>query len=95
MANVKKRPSRNASSATVARQSISLPRPIAERVRKIATDRRLSANQVVVDLIEAGLEAREREKQTFMALAEELATTKNSRRQEEIKRELARLTFGD
>ena len=94
MANSKKRGTTQAASATT-RQSISLPRPIADVVRKIANDRRLSANQVVVDLIEAGIEARNREKERFMSLAEELATTKSARRQEEIKLELARLTFGE
>lgn len=77
------------------RQSVALPPSISDQVRKIASDRRLSANQVLVELIEAGIGARQREKERFMALAEELATTRSARRRKEIKQELARLTFGE
>ena len=89
------KPAAGSLSTKVARHSVALPSSIAEHVRKIANDRRLSANQVLVELIEAGINARQREKEHFMALAEELATTKNARRQKEIKQELARLTFGE
>lgn len=82
-------------SKKVPRQSVALPAAISEQVRKIARDRRLSASQVMVELIEAGLNARQREKENFMVLAEELATTSSARRRKEIKRELARLTFGE
>jgi len=82
-------------SKTATRQSVALPPAISEQVRKIASDRRLSANQVLVQLIEAGIDARQREKQRFLALAEELATTKSARRRKTIKQELARLTFGE
>ena len=82
-------------SKKVPRQSVALPETISEQVRKIARDRRLSANQVMVELIEAGINARQREKENFMVLAEELATTSSARRRKEIKRELARLTFGE
>lgn len=77
------------------RQSVALPPSISEQVRKIARDRRLSANQVLVELIQAGIDARQREKERFMGLAEELATTSSGRRRKEIKQELARLTFGE
>ena len=82
-------------SKKAARQSVALPPSISEQVRKIAKDRRLSANQVLVELIEAGIDARRREKERFMALAEQLATTRSARRRKELKLELARLTFGE
>ena len=82
-------------SKKVTRQSVALPSSISEQVRKIANDRRLSANQVLVQLIEAGIEARQREKERFFALAEELAATKSAHRRKVIKEELARLTFGE
>ena len=85
----------NRVSKKAARQSVALPPSISEQVRKIASDRRLSANQVLVELIEAGIDARQREKERFMALAEDLATTRNARRRKQIKQELARLTFGE
>ena len=40
------------------RQSVSLPSGVARRVRSLARTNRTSANRVLVDLIEAGLEAR-------------------------------------
>ncbi len=49
----------------------------------------------MVELIEAGINAHEREKENFMALAEQLATTRSVRRRKEIKQALARLTFGE
>ncbi|MBI2150371.1 MAG: hypothetical protein HYU27_07180 [Acidobacteria bacterium] len=82
-------------SKKASRQSVALPASISEQVRKIASDRRLSANRVMVELIEAGINAHEREKENFMALAEELATTRSVRRRKEIKQALARLTFGE
>jgi len=83
------------SSKSPIRQSITLPAPVSEHVRKIAAAKRLSANQVLVDLVEAGIQAREKEKIRFMTLAEELTRCKNPRRQAEIKQELSILTFGE
>ena len=56
---------------------------------------RTSASRVLVDLIESGLEAREREKQHFLDLADRLAETTDRAEQARIKEELARLTFGE
>lgn len=77
------------------RQSISLPPQVARRVRSLAKSKRTSANRVMVDLIETGLEAREAEKRRFLALADRLAASKDAKEQVELKEELARMTFGD
>ena len=79
----------------VVRQSISLPSAIARRVKSLAKRDRTSANRVIVDLIETGLEAREREKNAFYELAERLASSSNTAEQKRLKEELARMTFGD
>jgi len=50
------------------RQSVSIPAGIAKRVRTLAKTRKTSANRVLVDLIEAGLQAKEAEKERFFAL---------------------------
>ena len=55
---------------------------------------RLSASRVIVDLIESGLEAKEREKVAFFDLAERLAQASDRAERERLKAELARLTFG-
>jgi len=77
------------------RQSVSLPPSIARRVHALAKRRRTSTNRVIVDLIESGLEAKEREKLAFFDLAEQLARTKDRAEQKRLKEELARMTFGE
>ncbi|MCA1733370.1 MAG: hypothetical protein LC732_07170 [Acidobacteria bacterium] len=79
----------------VVRQSVSLPSRIARRVRTMAEHQRTSANRVIVELIEAGLEAREREKRVFFELAERLAHSSTAGEQKRLKEELARMTFGE
>jgi hypothetical protein len=76
------------------RQSVSLPERLARRVRSLAKTRRTSANRVLVDLIESGLEAKEREKQRFFALASRLTEARDADEREKLKKELARMTFG-
>jgi hypothetical protein len=77
------------------RQSISLPHHIAKHVHAIARTRKISANRVVVDLIEAGIEAKEAEKRRFLALADRIAESGDPAERQRIKKELARMTFGD
>ena len=77
------------------RQSVSLPANVARRVQALAKRHRSSANRVIVDLIETGLEAREREKIAFFNLAERLARTSDPAEQKRLKQELARMTFGE
>jgi len=76
------------------RQSVSLPNRIAKHVRTMAKTRKTSANRVLVDLIEAGLESKEAEKERFFALANRLAESADPRERRRIKEELARMTFG-
>jgi ribosomal protein L1 len=77
------------------RQSVSLPSGIARRVRILAEKRKASANRVLVDLIEAGLHSREAEKERFFALTNQLAQSADPAERRRIKKELARMTFGD
>ncbi len=77
------------------RQSVSLPARLANRVKSLAKAQRTSANRVLVDLIEAGIEAKEYEKRKFLALATQLAESKDAAERERLKKELARMTFGE
>jgi hypothetical protein len=77
------------------RQSVTLPSVIARRIRTLAKRERTSANRVIVDLIESGLEAREREKREFFELADRLAESEDAAEQKRLKRELARMTYGE
>lgn len=75
------------------RQSVTLPARVARHVRRLAKARRMSANRILVDLVEAGLDAREAEKKRFLELADRLVRSKDPAEQARIKEEMARLTF--
>ena len=77
------------------RQSVSLPARVARRVRALASTRHVSASRVLVDLIESGLEAKDRERKHFLELADRLGRVRDPEEQARIKEELARMTFGD
>jgi hypothetical protein len=76
------------------RQSVSIPAGIAKRVRTLAKTRKTSANRVLVDLIEAGLQAKESEKERFLSLVSRLTESSEPAERERLKEELARMTFG-
>ncbi len=78
-----------------ARQSVSLPTRLAKRVRTIAKNRKTSANRVLVNLIEAGLQSEKNEKDRFFALANRLSESTDPAERQRIKKELARITFGE
>ena len=77
------------------RRSVSLPSQIARRVEVIAKRERTSSSRVIVELIESGLEAREREKKEFYELADRLVNSSDEYEQARLKKELARRTFGE
>jgi NAD(P)H-dependent FMN reductase len=67
---------------------------VARRVKVLAKARRASASRVIVELIESGLEAQERERERFLDLADRLARSKDPSEVKRLKEELARMTFG-
>jgi hypothetical protein len=77
------------------RQSVSIPARVAKRVRDIAKTRKTSANRVLVDLIEAGIQSKEAEKERFFALANRLSESADPAERQKLKKELARMTFGE
>ena len=77
------------------RRSVSLPPKLAHRVHRMAKGRRISANKVLLDLIEKAIDSEEGERRRFLALADALATSKDPAEQKRLKAELARLTFGE
>jgi hypothetical protein len=78
----------------VVRRSISLRSDIDSRIQSLANRARQSANRIVEELIETGLETKESEKRRFFALAERLTKTEDAGEKRRIKEELARMTFG-
>jgi len=76
------------------RQSVSLPANVAAQVRSLAKARRLSANRMLVELIENGMEAEKRKQQEFFDLA---GRFRNATDPEEIKHlgdQMGRMVFG-
>jgi predicted DNA-binding protein len=74
---------------------VSLPPSTARRVKSLAKSSRTSANRILVELIESGIEAREQERKHFLELADRLASTHDPEEQSRLKEELARMTFGE
>lgn len=84
-----------ATNAKQVRQTVSLSPVVARRVKGLARANKTTATRVVAELIEAGLHAKDTEKQRFLRLADELANASDPREQKRLKEELARLTFGE
>ena len=76
------------------RQSVSLPARVARQVKSLAKTSNTSAN-LIVNLIESGIEAREQERKRFFELADCVAHTRDAEDQKRLKEELARMTFGE
>ena len=77
------------------RQTVSLPAPVARKVKAVAQATQTSASRVIAELIDAGLQAREQEKKDFLELADRLSRSRDPEEQRRLKDELARRTFGD
>lgn len=77
------------------RQSVTLSAAVSRRVRSLARARRASASRVIAELVESGLQAQDAERDRFLQLADRLTKAQDPTEQEQIKEELARLTFGD
>ena len=77
------------------RQSVSLPSPLAKRVKALAKNRKVSSNRILVELVETGLRSKDEEKRRFFELADLLITSTDTKEQQELKEQLARMTFGE
>lgn len=77
------------------RKSVSLPAHIAAQVRTLAKARRLSANRVLVELIENGMEAEKRKQREFFELAGRFRSAKDPEEAERLGDQLGRMVFGD
>ena len=78
----------------IVRQSVSLPVNTARQVRRLAKKRRLSANRVIVELVEEGIEAQNRKQQQFFELAERFRAATDSKDVERLGDDLGRMVFG-
>jgi len=67
------------------RQSVTLPARVARRVKSLAKTSRTSANRIIVELIESGIEARQQEKKHLIELADRLARSRDVEEQTRLK----------
>jgi predicted transcriptional regulator len=82
-------------SKRVVRQSVGLPADTARKVRSLAKKRRLSANRVIVQLVEEGIEAEKRKQREFYELAERFRAATDPKDVERLGDDLGRMVFGD
>ena len=77
------------------RLSVTIPAAVAKRVRAIAKTRKTSSNRILVDLLEAGIQSKDAEKERFLAIANQLSESSDPAEGQRLKKELARMTFGE
>ena len=76
------------------RQSMSLPAKVAARVRSMAKTRRVSANRMLLELVENGIEAEKRKQQEFFELAERFRSENDPKQAKRLGDQLGRMVFG-
>lgn len=76
------------------RQSVSLSAKTVAQVRSLARTRKLSANRMLVELIENGIEAEKRKQQEFFELAEKFRTAADPEEAKRLGDALGRMAFG-
>jgi len=77
------------------RQSVSLPSNVAAQVRSLAKARRVSANRMLVELIENGMEAEKRKQREFFDLAERFRSATDPEEAKRLGDQMGRMVFGD
>jgi hypothetical protein len=76
------------------RQSVTLPAKVATQVRSMAKRRRLSANRMLVELVEEGLKARKQKEKAFFELAERFRAAEDPKDVERLGEQLGQMVFG-
>ena len=78
----------------VIRQSVSLRSEVAAHVRTLAKSRKVSANRVLLELIESGMAAEKRKEQEFFALAERFRAATDSEEVGRLGEQMGQMVFG-
>ncbi len=76
------------------RQSITLPTKVANQVRTMAKRGRLSANRILVELVEEGIEAQRKKEKAFFDLAERFRSASDPKEIQKLGEELGQMVFG-
>lgn len=78
----------------IVRQTVSLPTAVATQVRTMAKGKRVSANRMLVELIENGIAAEKKKEQQFFELAERFRAATDDDEAKRLGDELGRMVFG-
>jgi len=78
----------------IVRQSVGFPAETARQVRSLAKQRRLSANRVIVELVEEGIAAQKRKQREFFELAGRFRAATDPKEVERLGDNLGRMVFG-
>ncbi|MGH9723036.1 MAG: hypothetical protein ACRD8O_22730 [Bryobacteraceae bacterium] len=78
----------------IVRQSVSLPVNVATQLRTMAKARRLSANRMLVELVENGIEAEKQKRREFLNLAERFRSASDPREVKRLGNQMGRMIFG-
>jgi len=81
-------------SKAVVRQSVTLPSKLAKSVRTLARRKRTSANRMLVELLEEGIEARKQKEKAFYDLAGRFRAAADPEEAKRLGNELGRMVFG-
>jgi len=76
------------------RQSVTLPAKVATQVRSMAKRRRLSANRMLVELVEEGIVTKKEKEKAFFELAERFRSAEDPKEVERLGEELGQMVFG-
>ncbi|HWF47616.1 MAG TPA: hypothetical protein VG168_11470 [Bryobacteraceae bacterium] len=76
------------------RQSVTLPESLAIEVRRVAKERRLTANRALVELVQRGLQAEAEDRAKLSAAYHRFMSETDSERNGEAGKDLIRTIFG-
>jgi hypothetical protein len=79
----------------VVRQAVGHPADTARKVRSLPKHRRLSANRIIVELVEEGIEAQKRKQKDFFDLAGRYRAATDPKDVTRLGDDLGRMVFGD
>ena len=76
------------------RQSVTLPAKVASQIRSMAKRRRLSANRMLVELLEQGIETQKNKEKAFFELVERFRAASDPKEIQKLGDELGQMVFG-
>ena len=80
--------------AETTRRSVSIPALLANKIDAIAEIRHVTANRVIVDLIEDGIATYDKRRAAFLELTDRFQKSTEPEETERLREELVRMTFG-